>query len=101
MNLTIPDELAGLTYMVRHNPNCPKPFEVRLTGGGLLATFSWFGTISSMYGRNRPIDTDDVGYGMTLCEAAQAALDAKHERIVAAPARKAGNRLFREVWEGL
>lgn len=26
------DPLAGVTYMIRYNPNCPSPYEVR-TGG--------------------------------------------------------------------
>lgn len=26
------DPLAGVTYMIRHNPNCPSPYEVRTAG---------------------------------------------------------------------
>ena len=80
MTDTIPVELANLTYMVRHNPNCPKPFEVRLSG--------------------RPVDTDDIGYGMTLEEAARAALAMRQDRLDA-PNRRRAAILFREVWSGL
>jgi hypothetical protein len=92
------DALKGLTYMVRHNPNCPKAFEVRLTGAGLLATVSWLGTISRQYGRNQPIDNDDKGYGDTLEEAAENAIAAREERLertMYAPQRA---RAFKKVW---
>jgi hypothetical protein len=94
--LEIPDELAGLTYMVRHNPNCPKPFEVRLTGAGLLREFQ-NSAIGAFPMQSLP---DDVGYGMTLFEAAKVALDAQAWRR-GQPNRDASARLFRELWAGL
>lgn len=75
--------LANLTYMVRHNPNCPKRFEVRLSGMALLI---------SMGCGPKMID-DDVGYGDTFEEAAANALAVKSER--------AWRPKFREIWEGL
>lgn len=65
------DALRNQTYMVRHNPNCPKPFEVRLTGLGLLASLVW----------RAPNDGDDKGYGDTIEEAAENALMARAERL--------------------
>ena len=51
--------LAGRTYEIRHNPNCPAPFELRAVGlGGLLD--------------HDPAETtlNDVGYGRSISEAA-------------------------------
>lgn len=59
------EALKDRTYMVRHNPNCPKRFEVRLTGMGLLA---------SMTGGPQMQTRDAVGYGDTADEAAADAL---------------------------
>lgn len=51
--------LSGETYEIRHNPNCPSPFELRTPGAS--------GSID-----HRPTtDTlNDVGYGHSLSEAA-------------------------------
>lgn len=59
------EALKDRTYMVRHSPNCPKRFEVRLTGMALLASMS-----------NGPHmkRSDAVGYGDTADEAAANAL---------------------------
>jgi hypothetical protein len=92
------DALKDQTYMVRHNPNCPKAFEVRLSGLGLLAKFEWLGTISAQYGRHQPATRDDVGYGDTLEEAAENALSARNDRLertLYAPQRA---RIFNKVW---
>lgn len=92
------DRLQAETYMVRHNPNCPKAFEVRLSGLGLLAKFEWLGTISAQYGRHQPATRDDVGYGDTLEEAAANALDARDDRLdrlIHMPRRRAA---FNQVW---
>jgi len=56
--------LQNRTYMVRHNPNCPKQFEVRLTGAGVSRLFPPY---------IKP-PTDFVGYGNTADEAAEEAL---------------------------
>lgn len=90
ISLNIPVELINLTYMVRHNPNCPMPYEVRLTGMGLL-TEHW-------HRQNK--HKDDVGYGLTLYDAASAALHARAERL-AIPGRKAKAKMFRDLWEGI
>lgn len=77
------ESLRDLTYMVRHNPNCPKRFEVRLTGIGLRHSYvSGIGN-----------DHDDIGYGDTADEAAANALAAKQ--------RREWKPQFREVWDGL
>lgn len=92
------DILKSETYMVRHNPNCPKAFEVRLTGSGLLANLSWLGTISRQYGRHQPIDNDDTGYGNTADEAAENALAARAERLERTHYAPQRARAFRQVW---
>lgn len=52
-------QLSPSTYEIRHNPNCPKAYEVRTTGRG--------GVID----HKRADETlNDVGYGSTLAEAA-------------------------------
>lgn len=79
------ESIKDLTYMVRHSPNCPKPFEVRLSGGGLLDQYS-----RRAYMRTR---RDFVGYGMTAEEAAAEALAQK--------ALPAWGREFRQIWDGL
>lgn len=56
-------EIAKLTYSVRHSPNCPSPFEVRLVQRGR-------GHIH--YDKN-----DIIGYGKTFDEAAEQALKVK------------------------
>lgn len=65
------EALKDRTYMVRHNPNCPKRFEVRLTGAALLAAFS---SVKMRYG-------DAVGYGDTAEEAAANALAAMSPQV--------------------
>jgi hypothetical protein len=92
------EALKDMTYMVRHNRNCPKAFEVRLTGSGLLAKFSWLGTISRQYGRHEPIDNDDIGYGDTADEAAANALATRAERLERTFAIPKRVRAFKHVW---
>lgn len=48
-------DLSKYTYMVRHNPNCPSPFEVRTGGGAFM--------VDAREPRNL------VSYGKTLDEA--------------------------------
>jgi hypothetical protein len=60
------DALKDRTYMVRHSPNCPKRFEVRLTGMALLMSFA--------DGPRRMQYRDVLGYGDTADEAAANAL---------------------------
>lgn len=60
------EALKDRTYMVRHSPNCPKRFEVRLTGLALLVSM----------GRGPLMKGDAVGYGDTADEAAANALAA-------------------------
>lgn len=64
------ESLRDMTYMVRHNPNCPKPFEVRLTGAGLTQILPFVRA-----------PRDDVGYGDTADEAAAWALAARAARL--------------------
>lgn len=71
------DALHDCTYMVRHNPNCPKRFEVRLSGMGLLAAM---GT-----GPGLKLG-DAIGYGDTADEAAANAIadrEARDDRMSA------------------
>lgn len=51
------NEIEKYTFAVRHNPNCPSPFEVRLVGKGR--------------GRINYDDKDIVGFGKTFDEAAE------------------------------
>lgn len=60
------EALKDRTYMVRHSPNCPKRFEVRLTGMALLMSFA--------DGPRRMQYRDVIGYGDTAEEAAADAL---------------------------
>jgi hypothetical protein len=62
------ESLRDRTYMVRHNPNCPKRFEVRLTGAGITALFP---------PHIKP-PRDCVGYGDTADDAAANALLAEN-----------------------
>lgn len=78
--------LSSTTYMVRHNPNCPKPFEVRLCGEA--------GRVDPLEPRNA------VGFGMSADEAAADALKVEVDRLAAQNHIKA-NKLFRKIWEGL
>lgn len=64
------EALKSRTYMVRHNPNCPKRFEVRLTGAGI--------TRLGFPPYVMP-PKDIVGYGDTADEAAADALRAEME----------------------
>lgn len=59
------ERLHRRTYVLRHSPNCAKPFEVRLTGrrAGMLDL------------RLDGTTQDVLGYGFTMEEAAQNALD--------------------------
>lgn len=82
--------LAGLTYMVRHNPNCPSPYEIRLPGGALVVQ----GPEGSFAARNV------VGYGKTFDDAAADALRAWTD-WEGEKQRKRTNPIFRSVWEGL
>ena len=60
-------KLSKLTYAIQHNPNCAKPFLVRLCGGGILDY-------------RAPQYTDDIlGFGKTLEDAAVQALVKKRE----------------------
>ena len=69
------EALKDRTYMVRHSPNCPKRFEVRLTGMGLLVSMQ----VSGAYYLPQCLD-DAVGYGDTAAEAAANALIAESKR---------------------
>jgi hypothetical protein len=62
------EALKDRTYMVRHSPNCPKRFEVRLTGLGLL--------IEASRSFAQLKQSDAIGYGDTADEAAANALAA-------------------------
>lgn len=88
------ESISHLTYMVRHSPNCPKRFEVRLSGLGLLLERS----VPRLRG------PDDVGYGETMDEAAANAMAAKLARLDADRERAEMVRwapVFREIWSGL
>lgn len=64
-------DLADRTYIVRHNPNCPKPFQV-IVGCGFATPITVLpaGHYIRIDGREKI-----VGYGMTLDEAAAQALE--------------------------
>lgn len=47
--------MSKITYMVRHNPNCPSPYEVRTCGGAFM--------VDAREARNF------VSHGVTLDEA--------------------------------
>jgi hypothetical protein len=73
------DALRDETYMVRHNPNCPMPFEVRTCGTA--------GFVTDTEPRNF------VGYGKTADEAAAKVIEKINLKRFAP--------VFRELWDGL
>lgn len=62
--------LEGRTFAIHHNPNCPKPWLVRLPGrSGVLDLKPYGGVLGRV-----PNETGDIlGFGKTLDEAARAA----------------------------
>lgn len=77
--MEIPQWLLKETFGVQYNPNCPKPFLVRMVGKpGYL---DWKPYIS-WRDENEPCDLtrDALGFGLTLEEAANAAK--KHREIL-------------------
>lgn len=62
-------EMNTKTYSVHHNPNCPKPFLVRLIGHGQ------FELDLKPYGETK----DVCGYGKTLVKAGKSALKQKNK----------------------
>lgn len=73
-------ELRNLTYQIRHNPNCPMPFEFRLIGKGR----------GSIDGLPLAETGDCFGHGKTIEEAAKNSLKKYHGQSVA-PALLPGN----------
>jgi len=76
----VPAGIAEKTFAVQHNPNCPKPFLVRLVspGTGKLDLRQY------TFPSEPDATKDSLGFGKTLSEAAEEAL-----RVVAE--KKAGN----------
>lgn len=69
--MKVMQELEQLTFVVQHNPNCPRPFLVRLVG------------LASVIDYKPPEKTADIlGYGKTLREAAAVALKIKEKKRV-------------------
>lgn len=64
------EEMRKRTYVVEHNPNCPRPFLVRLVGFAKAH-------IDHLPPRQT---TDILGYGDTFEEAARVALDKKNAK---------------------
>ena len=64
------DRLSKRTYVVRHSPNCPMPFEVRLCGRR--------GYIDM---EHRSKTGDYVGYGKTLKEAVSQVIQATERKL--------------------
>lgn len=62
-------KLSLMTYEVRHNPNCPSPFEVRVCGGSAMIDHL---PTRAMFGM--PATKNIVGYGKTADEAAKSVL---------------------------
>lgn len=70
--------IGDLTYAVEHNPNCPKPFKVRLVGdAGML----------DLVRPGANLTRDLLGHGVTLQEAVIEAAE-KHEARKAASAAR-------------
>lgn len=62
--MNIPLWLSEYTYAIVHNPNCPKPYEVRLV------------TVGRLDFKHRHESKDAIGYGDTVTKAA---LEARNE----------------------
>lgn len=75
-------DMSQFTYMVRHNPNCPSPFEVRTSGGAFM--------VDAHERRNL------VSYGKTLEEAMSRASD-----LIEATERRKVARRIEEKFCGL
>lgn len=82
------DALKDQTYIVRHNPNCPKPFQVIV--GSFPMPIKAFPN-AFYIAIDRP--GNEVGYGMTLDEAAA--------DIIGQRARASFVSTFRSLWDGL
>lgn len=65
----IPPWLLEKTFVIQHNPNCPKPFLVRLVcpGTGKLDLLPYYAI------GNEQITKDALGFGHSVEEAAEAA----------------------------
>src|SRR5262245_14362699 len=74
--LELPLWLAGETFQVEHNPNCPSPYKVRLVQWGR--------------GRIDGTDQDAIGHGKTLTEAADKARIQRDLVKALAAAKRAG-----------
>lgn len=82
------DALKDQTYIVRHNPNCPKPFQIIVGSFPMPIT----ALPKAFYiAIDRP--ENEVGYGMTLDEAAAEIVGRRAQRAFAAS--------FRNIWDGL
>ena len=62
------EKLRSVTFSVHHNPNCPSPFQVRLTGESI-------GHLDNLH---RKETKDILGHGKSFEEAAQEAWQKKY-----------------------
>ncbi len=65
------DDLAHLTFVIQHNPNCPSPWLIRLPGKSLAIDLKPYG---DQLGFVRHETGDKLFFGKTFVEAASAAL---------------------------
>jgi hypothetical protein len=65
----LPAWLMKMTFAIQHNPNCPRPFLVRLPGFHVGAL-----DMKTYYGPAEGRTKDALGFGTTAEEAAHAAL---------------------------
>lgn len=82
------DALKDQTYIVRHNPNCPKPFQIVVGSFPMPITAMPAGFYILI---DRP--GNEVGHGMTLDEAAA--------DIIGRRAQASFAKAFRNLWDGL
>lgn len=68
--MTMMEQLSSVTYSLHHNPNCRKPYEVRLVGKG--------GMLDNKHGLEQT--NDIIGYGDTFEVAAHDAWNKKYDK---------------------
>lgn len=82
------DQLKDQTYIVRHNPNCPKPFQIIVGSFPMPITALPKAHYIAIDG-----PANEFGHGMTLDEAAA--------DIIGQRARAIFAKTFSDLWDGL
>ncbi len=75
MSMNIPDWLLKETFAIQYNPNCPKPFLVRLVGKNRGSL-----DMKQYVFKDEEMTADAIGFGSTPSEAAKNALTLTGER---------------------